>query len=89
MLATFTGTIAKEPKSGWTCVFWPGSVTLLGTGKPVRVKASVDSHSFEVTLMPAGGFHMVPLKAGVRKLLGKQEGDSVEVVIQETVIKKA
>ncbi len=87
MIATFTGPITKEEKSGWMCVVWPESVALLGTGKPTRVLASADGHEFEVTLMPMGGKHMVPLKLAVRELLKKGMGDQVEMCIKQKVEK--
>lgn len=78
----FTGEISKDETSGWTCVIWPDSVAVLGTGKTVKVNCTVDDQPFEVTLMPSGkGNHFVPLKAAFRKLLKKDIGDSVTVCI--------
>jgi Domain of unknown function (DUF1905) len=78
----FQGTISKDEVSGWACVLWQDSVTILGTGKTVRVACTVDELPFEVTLMPSGkGCHFLPLKAASRKLLNKDIGDSVSVCI--------
>lgn len=79
---SFTGIISKDETSGWTCVIWPDSVAVLGTGKTVKVNCTVDDQPLEATLMPSGkGNHFVPLKAAVRKSLKKDIGDSVAVNI--------
>jgi hypothetical protein len=81
----FTATITKDTvNSGWTCVIWPESATVLGTRKPVKVSGTVDGHAFQATLMPFGdGTHMLPLRAALRKTLKKDMGDTVEVVLTE------
>jgi hypothetical protein len=81
---TFTGTIQKDPTSGWTCVVWADSATFFGTRQPVKVSGTVDGHAFETTFMPFGdGTHMLPLKAALRKTLKKDVGDTVEVHLTE------
>lgn len=67
----------------WSCVEIPGSAEFFGTGKTVRVDATVDGILLEnVGAMVTGtGGHMVSLNAKVRKALGKQVGDVVDVVI--------
>jgi len=67
----------------WSCVEIPGSAEFLGTGKTVRVDATVDDIVLEnVGAMVTGtGGHMVSLNAKVRKTLGKDIGDTVEVTI--------
>lgn len=80
---SFTAEITKEPKSGWNCAIWPGSVAILGTGKPVKVVAAIDGHEGQITLMPIGGMHMVPLRAATLKAIGKGLGDTVAVEIRE------
>jgi hypothetical protein len=67
----------------WSCVEIPGSVEFFGTGKGVRVDATVDGVKLEnVGAMVTGrGGHMVSLSAKVRKSLGKDVGDEVHVVI--------
>ncbi|HLP03801.1 MAG TPA: YdeI/OmpD-associated family protein [Paludibacter sp.] len=49
----------------------------------VRVKGSIDSHQFRnYHLMPMGnGSLFLPVKAAVRKAIGKQAGDQVHVVL--------
>ena len=82
----FSAIITKEEKSGWVCVVWSGSKEILGTGRPVRVRGTLDKIPFEVTLMPFGnGDHFIPVKAEMRKILKKGEGDAVEVAVLERV----
>ena len=79
---TIQSAIYKEATSGWTCVAWPESQAVLGTGKTVKIICRVDGLDLPVTIMPTGnGYHMIPLKAEVRKKLKKDVGDTVEIVI--------
>lgn len=80
----FQTTIGVDVKGEtWSCVEIPGSAEFFGTGKTVRVDATVDGILLEnVGAMVTGtGGHMVSLNAKVRKALGKQVGDVVDVVI--------
>jgi len=84
MSVEFVGPIGVEVKGDvWDCVEVPGSAELFGTGRSVRVDASVDGVELEnVGLMPTGtGGHMLSLSAKVREKLGKQRGESVIVRI--------
>lgn len=67
----------------WSCVEIPNSAEIFGTGRSVRVDATVDDVKLEnVGAMVTGrGGHMVSLSAKVRKSLGKEIGDRVHVVI--------
>ncbi|GAB3388390.1 hypothetical protein GCM10027568_09340 [Humibacter soli] len=67
----------------WNCVEIPDSAEVFGTGRSVRVDATVDDVTLEnVGAMVTGrGGHMVSLSAKVRKSLGKEIGDQVHVVI--------
>ncbi|BDZ54063.1 DUF1905 domain-containing protein [Agromyces marinus] len=81
---TFRATIGVDVKGEtWSCVEIPDSAEFFGTGKAVRVDASVDGVRLEnVGAMVTGqGGHMVSLNAAVRKALGKGIGDPVDVVI--------
>jgi hypothetical protein len=76
----FSGPICTEKNSGWTCVVVPESGGVFGTRKPVRVAGTIDGHEFQATMLPLGdGTHMVPLKAALRKVLGKAVDDRVTV----------
>lgn len=81
---TFRTTIGVDVKGEtWSCVAIPGSAEFFGTGKTVRVDATVDDVTLEnVGAMVTGtGGHMVSLSAKVRKALGKDVGDPVDVTI--------
>jgi hypothetical protein len=77
----FTATLRKSSKpGGWTYVIWPESVTFFGTRGLVKITATIDGHPFRSSFMAMGnGKHMLPVKAAVRKAIGKQAGDSVSV----------
>ncbi|MUN08043.1 DUF1905 domain-containing protein [Agromyces luteolus] len=81
---TFQTTIGVDVKGEtWSCVEIPGSAEFFGTGRSVRVDASIDDVRLEnVGAMVTGtGGHMVSLNAKVRKALGKDVGDPVEVTV--------
>lgn len=80
----FQTTIGVDVKGEtWSCIEIPGSAEFFGTGKTVRVDATVDGILLEnVGAMVTGtGGHMVSLNARVRRALGKDIGDVVDVVI--------
>ena len=81
---SFHATIGVEVKGEtWSCVEIPDSAAFFGTGKTVRVDATVDDVVLSnVGAMVTGtGGHMVSLSAKVRKALGKDIGDAVSVTI--------
>lgn len=81
---SFRTTIGVEVKGDtWSCVEIPGATDLFGTGKSVRVDARIDDLVLEnLGTLPTGeGGHMVSLNAKVRKRLGKDIGDVVDVTI--------
>ncbi len=81
---TFTASITKEANSGWRCAIMPDSGYIFGTRKPVKISGTVDGHTFQATMLPIGdGTHMVPLKATLRKLIGKDLGAIVTIHIQQ------
>lgn len=83
---TFTAPIGVKVKGEtWPCVEMPGSAEFFGTGKSVKVDASVDGVPLEnVGLMPTGeGGHMLSLNAKLRQKLGKDFGDEVEVHLSQ------
>ena len=87
MNVRFTAPIGVDVKGEmWPCVEVPGSKELLGTGKAVKVTATVDGEPLSVSLMPTGmGGHMLSISAKLRKKIGKDIGDDVAVHLSERV----
>jgi len=78
-----TYVLKKFPgKGGWTYALLKGIKKVNGRVPKIKVKGSIDDFPIKnYTLMPYRDGLFLPLRAEIRKKIGKQEGDKIKVVL--------
>ncbi len=87
MLRRFDAQLQKGDNPGaWTCVVMDDAAELFGTRGLVKIRGAIDGEAFVGALMAQGdGTHRLPVKAALRRAIGKEAGDVVRVRIDERI----
>src|ERR1700727_90116 len=78
MAREFDAQLQKGENPGaWTCVVIDDVPELFGTRGLVKIRGAIDGEPFTGALMAQGdGTHRLPVKAALRKTIGKEAGDT-------------
>jgi hypothetical protein len=87
MVKEFDAQLHKGDNPGaWTCVVIDDVPELFGTRGLVKIRGAIDGIAFDGALMAQGdGTHRLPVRATLRKAIGKEAGDTVHVRIEERI----
>jgi len=87
MVREFDAKLQKGDNPGaWTCVVMDDVPALFGTRGLVKIRGVIDGQPFDGALMAQGdGTHRLPVKAALRKAIGKEAGDTVHIRIDERI----
>ena len=87
MVKEFDARLSKGDNPGaWTCVVMDDVPELFGTRGLVQIRGEIDGEPFTGALMAQGdGTHRLPVRAALRKAIGKGAGDTVHVRIDERI----
>ena len=79
MARAFDAQLQKGDNPGaWTCVVMDDVPELFATRGLVKIRGTIDGEAFVGALMPQGdGTHRLPVRAALRKAIGKEAGQTV------------
>ncbi|MEO8093512.1 MAG: DUF1905 domain-containing protein [Pseudolysinimonas sp.] len=63
----------------WTCAIMTDSHAVLGTGRALKVVATIDGETVTTSMLPHKGGHMLAITKAVQDAIGKHAGDTVTV----------
>jgi hypothetical protein len=83
---TFTAVLQGDMgPNKWTCAIMTDSTAILGTGKAVKVVATVDGEPITSSMLPHKGQRMLAIKQSLQDAIGKHAGDTVTVHLSERI----